>query len=200
MTGKPVTTLHDYQLSMLHAMCESAPVQSAALLERLGATRIDTAIAEKRWWWADAINNFTSIDEYVRAWGAPTSERIARHGDREIGYARWDLSFWPGLQIEFMDLYRGHGVFRNLLRSPELPRPQIDSVADLTPWSCTSQELQDCSLGPVDHVDGFGSIGDVIAFTAIDPETGCRQTYFARLDWGLLQSVKPAPGWYLREH
>ncbi|MFE2996187.1 hypothetical protein ACFXG4_14360 [Nocardia sp. NPDC059246] len=55
-------------------------------------------------------------------------------------------------------------------------------------------------MDPVDYVDGFGSVGDVIGFTANDPDTEHRQTYFAYLDWGLLQSVEPAPDWYPRRH
>ncbi|MFE3226080.1 hypothetical protein [Nocardia sp. NPDC059228] len=197
MAGEPVTTLHDYQLAMLHPMCRSAPDQAADLLDRIGATRIDSAIAQKRWFHGEAINNFRSIDEYVTAWGAPTSNRTERHNGREIRYARWDLSFWSGLQVEFMELHRGYNMFRRLLRRPELPQPRIDSVADLTPWSCTSDELRDSSVGPVDYVDGFGAVGDVVAFTATDPDAGCRQRYFAYIDWGLLQSVEPAPAWYV---
>ncbi|MEV0712546.1 hypothetical protein [Nocardia aurea] len=59
MTGQLVTTLEDFQLSMLHAMCEGAPSHATELLERIGATRADAASAEKRWWYADKINDFT---------------------------------------------------------------------------------------------------------------------------------------------
>ncbi|WP_433673175.1 hypothetical protein ACQP06_17475 [Nocardia sp. CA-136227] len=197
MAGKPVTALYDYQLAMLHPMCRSAPAQAAELLRRIGATRIDTAIAQKRWFYGEATNNFRSIDEYVTAWGAATSGWSEHHDGREIRYARWDLSFWSGLQVEFMELHRGHNMVRRLLRRPELPPPRIDSVADLTPWSCTSGELRDSSVGPVEYVDGFGAAGDVVTFTATDPDTGCSQRYFAHIDWGLLQSVEPAPDWYV---
>lgn len=161
MTGEPVTTLHDWQLGMLHAMCESAPAQAAELLDRIGATRINTAIAEKRWWFSDATNNFGSIAEYVTAWGAPISERIEHHGEREVRYASWDLPFWPGLQIEWMEIPPHPQLFRQLMRHPDCPRPGLESVADLTPWSCTWNEFHDGILGPTDLVDGFGSIGDV---------------------------------------
>ncbi|MEU1430338.1 hypothetical protein ABZ412_24990 [Nocardia sp. NPDC005746] len=77
--------------------------------------------------------------------------------------------------------------------------PMNDSVADLTPWSCTNEELQESSLGPIDFVDGFGAVGDVVAFTATDPDTGRQQRYFAHIDWGLLQAVEPAPDWYTDE-
>ncbi|MEV6772437.1 hypothetical protein AB0N05_27765 [Nocardia sp. NPDC051030] len=193
MVGEPVTTLHDYQLAMLHPMNKSAPAQAAKLLDSVGATSADTAAAEKRWFYGEAVNAFKSIDEYVTAWGAPTSERSEPLGSREIRYARWDLTFWPGLQIEFMELHRGYNLFRQLRRNPEMPRPQIDSVADLTPWSCTCAELQESSLGPVDFVDGFGAVGDVFVFTAVHPGTGRQQQYFAYIDWGLLQGVEPAP-------
>ncbi|WP_433679191.1 hypothetical protein [Nocardia sp. CA-119907] len=110
-------TLYDFQLSMLHAMCKSAPAQAANLLDRVGATRADAAVAEKRWWFADATNDFRSIAEYVTAWGAPASERSEHHGDREARYAVWDLPFWPGLQIEWMEIPPHPRLFRQLLRT-----------------------------------------------------------------------------------
>ncbi|MBL1077106.1 hypothetical protein JK358_22155 [Nocardia sp. 2] len=198
MAGEAATTLHDYQLAMLHSMNTSAPAQAAELRARIGVTRIDTAIAEKRWFFAEPTNKFRSIAEYVAAWGTPISERVERWGEREVGYARWDLSFWPGLQIEFMEVHRGRSLFTELIRRPGMPQPSIGSVADLTPWSCTLGELQSCGLGPVVNVDGWGAAG-VFALTAPDPDTGCPRHHFAFIDWGLLQSVEPAPDWYTDE-
>ncbi|WP_431966006.1 hypothetical protein [Nocardia sp. bgisy134] len=197
MTGELVTTLYDFQLSMLHAMCTSAPAQAADLLDRIGATRADAAVAEHRWWFADATNDFRSIAEYITAWGAPASERIEHHGDREGRYAVWDLPFWPGLQIEWMEIPPHPRLFRQLLRHPDCPRPRLESVADLTPWSCTRNEFHDGTLGPTDVVDGFGGVGDVAAFRAIDPDSGRNRVYWAHFDWGLLQYVEPAPNTYV---
>ncbi|MEV6103002.1 hypothetical protein [Nocardia sp. NPDC051981] len=197
MTGEPITTLYDYQLSLLHAMCRSAPAQATDLLERIGATPADTEMAEKRWWWSAASNKFTSIAEYVSAWGAAESEDTYTEGDTWSRRARWDLSFWPGLQMEFTEFSRGpRQVWRRLLRRPEMPRPRIDGITDLTPWSCTTEEFHDSMLGPFAHVDGLGSTGDITAFNATDPDSGHRGIYWARFDWGLLQSVEPAPERY----
>lgn len=193
MTGEAVTTLYDYQLAMLHAMCESAPTQAADLLDRIGATRADTAIAEKRWHFSDATNNFRSIADYVTAWGAPNSERTEGPGEHAVRYARWDLPFWPGLQIEWMEIPRHPSLFRNLLRHPDCPRPRFESVADLRPWSCTWSEFNDGTLGPTELVDGFGGIGDVGAFKGIDPDSGRSCVYWAHFDWSLLQQVELAP-------
>ncbi|MEV6073433.1 hypothetical protein AB0L82_43385 [Nocardia sp. NPDC052001] len=200
MVGETVTTLYDYQLAMLHPMNASAPAQAAQLLDRIGATPVETAIAEKRWFYGEAVNNFRSIDEYVTAWGAPVYERIDHPRDREVRYAAWDLTFWPELQLEFMEINRGYNIFRRLLRRSDLPPPRIESIADLTPWSCTSEELQNSSLGPIDYVDGFGAVGDVAVFTAADPDTGDQRPYFVYIDWALVQSVEPAPRWYTDKH
>ncbi|WP_431956705.1 hypothetical protein [Nocardia lijiangensis] len=197
MAGEPVTTLYDYQLGMLHAMCKSAPAQAVDLLDRIGATRADAAIAEKRWWFSDATNDFRSIAEYVSAWGAPASERTEHHGDREVRFAGWDLPFWPGLQIEWMEIPPHPRPFRQLLRHPDCPPPRLESVADLTPWSCTWNEFHGLPLGPIDFVDGFGGVGDVAAFRTIDPACGCNRVYWAHFDWGLLQHVEPAPDTYV---
>ncbi|WP_157573954.1 hypothetical protein [Nocardia jejuensis] len=171
-------------------MCRSAPSQAEELLERVGATRADTATAEARWWYGDATNNFTTLAEYVAAWGAADSEHIEIHGNREIRSARWDLSFWPGMQFEFRAVGPCHLLHR-LLRSPDLRAPQWDSIADLTPWSCTEEEFLDSGLGPFAEDIDLGSSGHRIEFDAVDPGSGRRRPYCALFDWGLLQSVEP---------
>ncbi|MFE2958044.1 hypothetical protein [Nocardia tengchongensis] len=191
MTGESVTTLHDYQLAMLHVMCTTAPAQAADLLDRIGATRADAETAERRWWFEDSVNNFGSLAEYVTAWGAPDSQHPHPDGAHVAQHGRWDLSFWPGLQIELMEVHRQPGqVFRRLLRKPGTPQPCPDSVTDLTPWSCTQDEFENCGLGPFRLFDGFGDHRVIYDFEAIDPESGRNRTYSARLEWGLLQSVQ----------
>ncbi|WP_327141051.1 hypothetical protein [Nocardia sp. NBC_01327] len=191
MTGEPVTTLYDFQLSMLHAMCQSAPAQAAELLDRIGATHADTSIAEARWWFGNATNNFTTLTEYVSAWGAPDSESIERDGDRETRSARWDLPFWPGMQFEFTAIGRYPRLFHRLLRQPGVPVPQLDSIVDLAPWSCTEEEFLNSGLGPFDDDIDLGSTGHRFDFEAVDPDSGRWRPYRALFDWGLLQSVEP---------
>ncbi|WP_369636978.1 hypothetical protein [Nocardia sp. JMUB6875] len=190
MGGEPVTALRDFQLSILHPMCTSAPTEAVGLLDRIGATYADTAVAQARWWFGDATNNFTTIAEYVTAWGAPDSEEVERYGEREIQSARWDLPFWPGMQFEF----RAIGprlLFHRMLRKPGVAVPRLDSIADLIPWSCTKEEFLGSGLGPFDEDRDLGSIGNRIDFEAVDPQSGRRRPYRARFDWDLLQSVEP---------
>lgn len=121
MASEPVTTLYDFQLSMLRPMCRSAPAQAGELLDRIGATHADTAIAEARWWFGDATNNFTTIAEHITVWGAPDSEHVERCGDMEVRSARWDLPFWPDLQFEFRAMGRHRRLFHRLLRRSGVP-------------------------------------------------------------------------------
>ncbi|WP_458688867.1 hypothetical protein [Nocardia tengchongensis] len=190
MAGEPVTTLHDFQLSMLHPMCKSAPTQAAGLLDRIGATSADTEVAQARWWFGDATNNFTTIAEYVTAWGAPNSEGNEHYGEREIRSAQWDLPFWPGMQFEFRAMGPRH-LFHRMVRKPGVPVPRLDSIEDLIPWSCTKDEFLGSGLGPFDEDIDLGTIGNRIDFEAVDPESGRRRPYRARFDWCLLQSVEP---------
>ncbi|MVU80902.1 hypothetical protein GPX89_27090 [Nocardia sp. ET3-3] len=194
----PVTTLYDYQLAMLHPMCTSAPAQAAELLDRIGATRSDTAISENRWFYGHAINRFCSIAEYVTAWGAPDSSRVVRNGDHETRYAGWDLPFWPGLQLEFMEFSNHLRPFKSLVRRHDAPQVRA-SVADLTPWSCTVGEFHDGTLGPTTAVDGFGGVGYLAAVRELDPDSGADRIYWAHFDHGLLQYVEPAPEAYIWE-
>lgn len=197
MTGRVVTTLEDFQLGMLNAMCDGAPAYAADLLDRVGATRADAAEAEKRWWDADRVNDFTSIAQYVEAWGAPVSERIERRNEAEARWAAWDLTLWPDYRVEWMEVSRHPHLFKQIMRHPDSPPQRWDSVAGLAPWSCTVTEFHDSPFAPVDHVDGFGSINDVGTFRAVDPESGEFRVYRIRFDWQLLQSVEPAPDGYV---
>lgn len=192
MTGEPVTTLYDYQLSMLHVMCRTAPAMAADLLERIGATQADTETASNRRWFEGATNKFSSLAEYETAWGAPVSKYPHPGGVDISHFACWDLSFWPGMQIELMEIRRTPPIiFRRLLRKPGTPQPRLESVADLTPWSCTQEEFENSDLGPFDYFDGFGDHNVALDFQADDPESGRRRSYRARFEWGLLQSVHP---------
>ncbi|WP_327138800.1 hypothetical protein [Nocardia sp. NBC_01327] len=172
MAGESVTTLYDFQLSMLFAMCKSAPAPAGKLLDRIGATRQQAEAAEKRWWFTEATNKFSTVDEYISAWGAPASERVEFHLGREVRYAAWDLPFWPGLRMEWMQLPNQPHLFRTLHRGPDCVPPRLASVADLTPWSCTWDEFHDGSLCPTEVFDGFGGRATVACFRGVDPGSG----------------------------
>ncbi|MFB8003557.1 hypothetical protein [Nocardia sp. NPDC056000] len=178
-------------------MCKSAPARAEELLVRIGATREQAEAAEKRWWFAEATNKFSTIDEYISAWGAPASDRVERRHGREVRYAAWDLPFWPGLRLEWMQLPNQPHMLRTLYRAPGFSPPPLASVADLTPWSCTWDEFHDGRLGPTDVFDGFGGPGTVACFRGVDSGSGHERTWFAIFDWGLLQRVEPAPDTYV---
>ncbi|MFD6218816.1 hypothetical protein, partial [Nocardia salmonicida] len=118
-------------------------------------------------------------------------------GRPQMRYARWDLTFWSGLQIELTHVWPTEVIFRQFVRRSEVPLPRLESLSDLTPWSCTVGELNRSVFSPLDNVDGFGAVGDVLAFTASDPDSGFDRTYWAYFDWSLLQSVEPAPEGYV---
>ncbi|MFD6157294.1 hypothetical protein ACFWF7_21580 [Nocardia sp. NPDC060256] len=143
-------TLRDFQLAMLHPMCDRAPAQAANLLRTVGATRPDTAAAEEKWWqWSGAQDGHKLIGDYVAGWGTPDSEEIKPGNGREICFARWDLTFWPELLVELTGVPHMHQVFIRVRRRPEIAPPRLASLADLTPWSCTDIEFDNSSLGAV---------------------------------------------------
>ncbi|MGW6424596.1 hypothetical protein ACWF82_18140 [Nocardia sp. NPDC055053] len=186
-------TLYEYQLAMLDAMCESAPVEADALLRSLGVTRSAATSAMLRF----RSEPQRSLDEYLAAWRTPDSMSVEPlRRDLEMRTVRWDLTFWPDLQLE-LSSPRQSILFRRFVRHPELPRPRLDSPGDLAPWSCTYDELVGSNLAPIDHVDGMGGTGDVAAFAAMDPDSGQNRVYWAYFDWSLLQSVEPAPDRYV---
>ncbi|WP_433663877.1 hypothetical protein ACQPW1_18255 [Nocardia sp. CA-128927] len=180
----------EYQLAMLAPMCASAPAQAQAVLSAVDATRADAEIAAARRRWAIPA----SIEEYKAAWGVPDWEDVDDVGNGcQMRYARWDLTFWPDLQIELTQVLPAKVMFRQFVRRAEVSTPRLESLADLTPWSCTVGELIRSVFGPLTNVAGFGAIGDIYAFNATDPDSGRNRTYWAYLDWSLLQSFEPAP-------
>ncbi|MEV6217742.1 hypothetical protein [Nocardia sp. NPDC051833] len=186
-------SLYDYQLAMLHVMRDSAPIEAAALLHSLGATRVETALAEQRLRRAPRQR----FDDYLAAWGAPDSAAVEILGvGTEWRKARWDLSFWPGLRIELTSPVEWF-VGRRLVRHGDCPPPVLETVADLRPWSCTYDEFVDSGRWHVHYFDGMRSTRDIDAFVATDPESGRTCTYWARFDWSLLQSVELAPTEYV---
>ncbi|MGW0249863.1 hypothetical protein ACWDYH_24870 [Nocardia goodfellowii] len=188
------SAFREYQLAMLAPMCESAPAQALAVLEAADASRAEAEVAAERRRWAIP----TTVDEYRTVWGVPDWEGVDEPRDgRQMRYARWDLTFWPGLQIELSQLWPTTVIFRRFVRRPEVPSPRIESLEDLAPWSCTVGELDRSVFGPIENVDGFGAVGDVYAFTASDPDCGRDRIYWAYVDWSLLQSVAPAPADYV---
>lgn len=92
-----------------------------------------------------------------------------------------------------MEVPHAKRVFRQFIRSPRASALRLESLADLTHWSCTFGELARSSFGPLENVDGLRAIGDVSAFTTTDPDSGRDRTYWGFFDWSLLQSVDPAP-------
>ncbi len=183
-------SLRDYQLAMLSPMCDRAPAQAQALLESVGADRSDTVAAEQR---RRTMQPYITVDECAAVWGSPASDELDEDGT--LRYTRWDLSFWPDLQVEFAELTSNYRrvVSRQFVRRPGSSAPQLNTLADLTPWSCTQGELEAGRFGPLIYVTGFGAVGDLDAFTVVDPETGRERYYWADFDWTLLQSVEPAP-------
>ncbi|TQM32069.1 hypothetical protein FB390_3745 [Nocardia bhagyanarayanae] len=159
----------EYQLAMLAPMCESAPAQPQAVLDAVDASRADAEVAADRRRWAIP----TTLDEYKTACGVPDWEAADEPQEgRQMRYARWDLAFWPGLQIELTQVWPTTVIFRRFVRRREVPSPRLESLEDLAPWSCTVGEFDRSVFGPLENVDGFGAVGDVYAFVASDPDSG----------------------------
>jgi hypothetical protein len=74
-----------------------------------------------------------------------------------------------------------------LVRAPGAPGPELRTLDDLTPWSCTVDEAAR-AFAPARPLEGSAPTRWGLAFTAPDAE-GVRREAVAEFTWGLVQRV-----------
>lgn len=97
------------------------------------------------------------------------------------------VPLWPDLRFEVLLAPNGAVWNEWLIRAPEAEGPDLKSLADLTPWSCTVDEAAR-AFAPARPLEGTAPTRWGLAFTAPDAE-GARRAVVAEFTWGLLQRV-----------
>jgi hypothetical protein len=115
--------------------------------------------------------------------GPPVHEEIRCLGDVECEIARWPLWLWPGLLYEVLTAPDGTVLQEWLVRAPDVPVPELETVADLAPWSCVVGDM-DRLFAPVEHSPGEVPSRWHVGFSADGA------AYVAHFVWGLLQAVE----------
>lgn len=94
---------------------------------------------------------------------------------------------WPGLRFEIL-LAPDSTVWNEwLIRAPGTEGPELRTLDDLTPWSCTVDEAAR-AFAPARPLQGTAPTRWGLAFTAPDAR-GVRWECAAEFTWGLLQRV-----------
>jgi hypothetical protein len=196
----PFTPL-DFQLVLLRRMADHNPGLVEDARHALGVSIADMREANKRW---QAMvrspprsNELarghphrarTPASRYRSILGAPETVLTRKVGDLECEAWLWSVPLWPDLRFEALLAPNGSTVWNEwLIRAPETEGPDLRTLDDLTPWSCTVDEAAR-AFPPARPLEGTAPTRWGLTFTAPD-EKGVRREVVAEFTWGLLQRV-----------
>ncbi|MER6089448.1 hypothetical protein [Streptomyces bluensis] len=183
----PFTPL-DFQLVLLRRMADHNPDLVAEARRELGVSITDMREANKRWQaMLRTPRPRAAASRYRSILGEPESVISRKIGDLECEALRWPVLLWPDLRFEVMVAPNGTVWNEWLVRAPAATAPELHTLADLTPWSCTVDEAAR-AFAPARPLEGTAPTRFGLTFTAPDAD-GVRRECVAEFTWGLLQRV-----------
>ncbi|MGV9883242.1 hypothetical protein [Streptomyces sp. NPDC003006] len=184
----PFTPL-DFQLVLLRRMADHNPELVEAARHELGVSIAEMREANRRWQaMARGPRSRGAAARYRSVLGAPESTARRTIGDLECEALLWPVPLWPDLRFEVLRARNGAVWNDWLVRAPGAAGPDLHTLADLTPWSCTVDEAAR-AFAPARPMEGTAPTRWRLAFTAPDAG-GERRRCVAEFTWGLLQRVE----------
>lgn len=190
-SGKPPAspfTVHDFQLVLLRRMADHnpGPVEDARHL--LGVSVADMREANRRWQaMVRSPRSRAATSRYRSVLGTPETVLTRKIGDLECEAWLWPVPLWADLRFEVLLSPTGAVWNEWLIRAPGAEGPDLRTLADLTPWSCTVDEAAR-AFAPARPLEGTAPTRWGLTFTAPDAE-GVRHEVVAEFTWGLLQRL-----------
>ncbi|MFE5256090.1 hypothetical protein [Streptomyces coelicoflavus] len=179
-------TPRDFQLVLLRRMADHNPGPVEDARRALGASVADMREANRRWQaMLRSPRSRSAASRYRSVLGEPESVAPRRIGDLECEARQWALPLWPDLCFEVLVADKGVVWNEWLVRAPGAPVPELRTLDDLTPWSCTVDEAAR-AFAPARPLQGSAPTRWGLAFTAPDRD-GVRHEVVAEFTWGLLQ-------------
>ncbi|MFI8069089.1 hypothetical protein ACIF85_09875 [Streptomyces sp. NPDC086033] len=184
----PFTPL-DFQLVLLRRMADHNPGMVEDARHTLGVSIADMREANKRWQaMVRSPRTRTPASRYRSVLGAPETVLTRKVGDLECEAWLWPVPLWPDLRFEALLAPNGSTVWNEwLIRAPQAKGPDLRTLEDLTPWSCTVDEAAR-AFPPARPLEGTAPTRWGLTFTAPD-EKGVRREVVAEFTWGLLQRL-----------
>ncbi|MFE2214636.1 hypothetical protein ACFW93_22155 [Streptomyces canus] len=184
----PFTPL-DFQLVLLRRMADHNPGLVEDARHALGVSIADVREANRRWQaMIRSPRARTPASRYRSVLGAPETVLTRKVGDLECEAWLWPVPLWPDLRFEALLAPNGSTVWNEwLIRAPEAEGPDLRTLEDLTPWSCTVDEAAR-AFPPARPLEGTAPTRWGLTFTAPD-EQGVRREVVAEFTWGLLQRL-----------
>ncbi|MFE2355235.1 hypothetical protein [Streptomyces parvulus] len=184
-------TPRDFQLVLLRRMADHNPGPVEDARRELGASLTEMREANKRWQaMLRSPRSRSAAARYRSVLGEPESSAPRRIGDLECEARQWALPLWPDLRFEVLVADGGAVWNEGLVRAPGAAAPDLRTLDDLTPWSCTVDEAAR-AFAPARPLQGSAPTRWGLAFTAPDRD-GVRHEVIAEFTWGLLQRTAPA--------
>lgn len=200
----PFTSL-DFQLVLLRRMADHHPELVEEARHRLGATAAGMREANRRWQAKlHGRHSRSAVARYRAALGPETVIR-RRIGELDCRALLWPVPLWPDLRFEVLLAPDGTVWNEWLIRAPGTPGPELRTLADLRPWSCTVDEVAR-AFPPARPMEGTAptrwrllvEVPTGLDREGADGEPGAgtgpeRTPVVAEFTWGLLQGLS-SPG------
>ncbi|MFV8189206.1 hypothetical protein [Streptomyces sp. AF1B] len=185
--ASPFTPL-DFQLVLLRRMADHNPDLVEDARHRLGVSIADMREANKRWQaMLHSPRGRAAASRYRSVLGTPETTLARKVGDLDCEAWLFPVPLWPDLRFEVLLAPNGAVWNEWLVRAPGAGAPPLQTLADLTPWSCTVDEAAH-AFTPARPLQGSAPTRWGLAFTAPDAQ-GVRREVVAEFTWGLLQRV-----------
>ncbi|MFD0384028.1 hypothetical protein ACFQ2B_22220 [Streptomyces stramineus] len=169
-------------------MADHRPELVEDALRELGVDRATMREANRRWQaMLHSPRRGGAGTRYRSVLGPPETTGRRRIGDLAFEAMTWRLPLWPDLRFEVLAAPGGAVWNEWLVRAPGAPGPDLRTVEDLTPWSCTVDEVAR-AFAPARPMEGTAPTRWRLSFTAPD-SGGKRSGYVAEFTWGLLQRL-----------
>ncbi|MGW2044748.1 hypothetical protein ACWCPF_06150 [Streptomyces sp. NPDC001858] len=176
----------DFQLVLLRRMNDHNPEMVDTARRGLGVSLTQMREANHRWQsMTHSPHSRGAPARYRTVLGEPVSRTPRRIGDLDCEAWRWPVQLWPELQFELLIAPNGTAWNEWLVRAPQAEPPTLTSLADLTPWSCTIDEVA-AAFPPAHPLEGTAPTRSGLAYTAPDGR-GVRRDVISEFTWGLLQ-------------
>ncbi|MEU8682503.1 hypothetical protein [Streptomyces sp. NPDC048611] len=177
-----------FQLVLLRRMADHHPGLVEDALRTLGVSRATMREANRRWQARmHAPRAPGGLRPYRALLGTPESVTARRIGDLHCEALTWPVPLWPGLRFEVLTGGRGAVWNAWLVRAPGATGPDLRTTADLTPWSCTVDEVAR-AFAPARPMEGSAPTRWRLACTAPGPD-GTPREIVPEFTWGLYQRL-----------
>ncbi len=190
----PLTPL-DFQLVLLRRMADHNADLVEDARQALGVPAARMREANRRWQAVRHAPRGRGTVPLLRSvLGEPEPVTPRTLGDLSCEAFRWPVPLWPDLRFEVLVAPGGTAWNEWLVRAPDAAAPDLRSLDDLTPWSCTVDEVAR-AFAPARPLEGTAPTRWGLAFTAPDG-SGVRRDCVAEFTYGLLQRVAVrGPSW-----